>query len=133
MTEINPNNYPGANITIVGRAGGTYEIREFPSGGEQAELSIAVGKGYKNRESGEWVDTGTDWYTLIASPKWAEENWPEIGPGDTVRVDDGRLETRTYLNKDKEPRADLQVRFGTLVVVQAKADKPAAKSNDTPF
>lgn len=130
MTDINPKNFPGANITVVGTAGGEYEIREFPNGGEQAQLSVAVGKGYK--KDGEWVDTGTDWYTLVASPDWASSNWPHVGKGDKVRIDDGRLEARAYLNKDKDARVDLQVRFGTLTVVEAKADRQS-NSNDKPF
>lgn len=125
MTDINPNNYDGANITIVGRAGGEYEVREFPNGGKQAQLTIAVGKGYKDRTSGEWKDTGTDWYSVTATPEYAAENWPAIGSGDKVRVDNGRLEARVYKTKDDDPRVELRITYGTLVVVEAKGDRPA--------
>ena len=120
MTDINPNNYPGSNVVVVGSAGGPVEVRTFPNGGSQAQLSIAVGKGYKDKDTGEWQDKGTDWFTLGASPEYAEQNWPIIGAGDTVRVDNARLEARPYTKNDGTAAVDLQLRFGTVVVVKKK-------------
>lgn len=131
MSDINPNNYDGASATIVGRAGGPFEIREFNNGGSQAQLSIAVGKGYK--KDGEWVDTGTDWYTLTATPEYAEANWPTVGKGDKVRVDDARLELKAFQRNNGEIGVDASLRYGTLVVVEAKGDREAASSGVKPF
>ncbi len=129
--SINPNNYPGANITIVGFAGGEYEVVDFPSGGQQAQLSIGVGKGYKNKQTNEWVDTGTDWYTLTAAVDWAENNWPEVSKGDKVRVDDARLEFKPYKDKQGNPRVEAKLIFGTLVVLEAKSERPARGSQNS--
>jgi single-stranded DNA-binding protein len=125
MSDINPNNFPGANVTVVGKAGGSYEVKSFPNGGEQAQLSIAVGKGYKDKTTGEWKDTGTDWFTLVASVDYAADNWPEIGPGDTVRVDNARQEARPFTRNNGDAAVDLQLRFGTLVVARKKESSPA--------
>lgn len=135
MSDLNPNNYDGARVVIVGRAGGAAEVREFGNGGSQAQLSIAVGKGYKNRDTGEWVDTGTDWYTLTATPDYADENWPAVAKGDKVRVDDAKLEFRPYIRKDGEAGVEARLSYGTLVVVERKSDRPApaASDNDKPF
>jgi len=126
MTDINPNNYDGSNVTVVGRAGGEPEVRTFGNGGSQTQLTVAVSKGYKDRNSGEWKDTGTDWYTVTATPEYADENWPTIEKGDKVRIDNGRLEFRPYLTKDGEARVEARITYGTLVVVEAKGDRPAA-------
>jgi single-stranded DNA-binding protein len=115
MNDINPNNYDGATVTVVGRAGGEPQSK-FE--GKVVELSIAVGKGYK--KDGEWVDTGTDWYTLSATPQWAEENWPQVGKGDKVRVDGARLESREYTKRDGGAGLALNLRYGDLRVVEAK-------------
>lgn len=131
---INPNNYPGTNITLVGTAGGAVDIRTLGSS-SVAQLSVAVGKGYKNAAK-EWVDTGTDWYTLSASPEYARENWPEVGSGDRVRIDDARLELKPYLTKAGEARVDAQLRWGTLTVVESKSSRgntSVGSSADTPF
>jgi single-stranded DNA-binding protein len=126
MSDVNPKNFDGATVTLVGRAGGPAEIKEFANS-KQAQLSIAVGKGYKNKTTDEWVDTGTDWYTLTASADYAEENWPDVGKGDKVRVDDARLELKGYTNKDGVVGLDATLRFGTIVIVEKKADASSDK------
>lgn len=118
MTNINPNNYDGANVTVVGRAGGEPTRKDFDSGSSITELSIAVGKGYK--KDGEWVDTGTDWYTLTATADYAADNWPPVGKGDKVRVDGARLETRPFDRKDGSHDKALVLKYGELTVIQAK-------------
>lgn len=116
--DVNPNNYDGAQVTIVGRAGGPVNVKEFQGGGSVAELSIAVSQGYK--KDGDWVDTGTTWYTLQAAANYAADNWPEVGKGDKVRVDDAKQETRTYSKKDGGEGLQITLKFGTLSVVEAK-------------
>ena len=123
----NPNNFSGATVSIVGQAGGPYEVKTFGNGGSQAQLSIAVGKGYK--KDGEWVDTGTDWYTLTAQTEYAEANWPNVEKGDKVRVDDSRLELKGYPKNDGTVGVEALLKYGTLVIVDKKgsgstADKP---------
>src|SRR5687767_10698689 len=130
MNDINPNNYDGANITIVGRAGGPAERKDFAGGGAITELSIAVGKGYK--KDGEWVDQGTDWYTLVAAPDYAAEHWPPVGKGDKVRIDNGRFETRAFDRKDGSHDKALTIRFGDLSIIESKGNAPAASEGD-PF
>lgn len=119
MSDTNPKNFDGATVTLVGRAGGPVEVKEFKSS-SQAQLSIAVGTGYKNKQTDEWVDTGTNWYTLTATADYARDNWPAVGKGDKVRVDDARLELKGYVKKDGEAGVDATLRFGTLVIVEVK-------------
>lgn len=123
MSEINSNNYDGASAVIVGRAGGPVEVKSFGNGAEQAQLSIAVSKGYKNKQTDEWVDQGTDWYTLTATADYADSNWPDVQKGDKVRVDDARLELKGFIKKDGTAGVDATLRFGTLVIIEAKADR----------
>lgn len=131
MSEINSKNYDGSSVVVVGRAGGPVEIKSFDKGGSQAQLSIAVGKGYK--KDGEWVDTGTDWYTLTATADWANQNWPNVGKGDKVRVDDARLEFKPYLKRDGEAGVEATLRYGSLVIVEAKGERAAAAAEVAPF
>lgn len=129
MSDINSNNYPGATAVIVGTAGGPYEVRDFGNGGSQAQLSIAVGKGYKDKKTDQWVDTGTDWYTLTATPDWAEQNWPNVDKGDKVRVDDARLELKGYKKNNGEIGVDATLRYGTLALVESASSRKSASNN----
>ncbi len=115
----NPQNYVGSTVSVVGYAAGPYEVKKVGSS-ELAELSIAVGKGYKNRQTNEWVDQGTDWYTLQATADYASDNWPEVGKGDKVRVDNARLEARPFDRKDGSHDKALVLKYGDLRVIQAK-------------
>lgn len=131
MSDINPQNYPGANITIVGFAGGETKVKEFNGGGSQAELQVGVGKGYKNRDSGEWVDKGTDWYTLVGAADYAADNWPYVQKGDKVRIDNARVEARPYTKNNGEPGVELTLRFGTVVVVEAASERQTGGQRPT--
>lgn len=129
MSDINPKNIDGTTVVIVGRAGGPVEVKEFAKG-SQAQLSIAVGTGYmkgKGTPDQEWVDTGTNWYTLTAQADYAAQNWPDVQAGDKVRVDEGRLELKGYVRNNGEAGVDATIRFGTLVIVERKG---AGKSSD---
>lgn len=131
MSNINEKNYDGAYVSIVGNAGGPVEIKKFQNGGSQAQLGIGVGTGYKKGD--EWVDTGTNWYTLTATEEWADKNWPDIEAGDKVRVDDARLEFKSYSKKDGSPGVEAGLRYGSIVVIRAKADRPAPSQDVAPF
>ena len=125
MSEINSKNFVGANVVVVGVAGSAPEVTSFKNGGNQTSLSIAVSTGYKKDD--EWVDTGTNWYTLTAKKEYADANWPDVQAGDKVRVEDARLELKAYAKKDGTPAVEARLKFGSLVVVEAKADRPASK------
>ena len=119
MSDINPNNFEGATVTLVGHAGDDVQFKSFDNGGSVAELSIAVGQGYK--KDGQWVSTGTTWYRLIANGDYADNNWPTIHKGDKVRLDEGRLETRDFPRKDGTTGQAFEVRFGNLSVIESKS------------
>lgn len=124
---VNENNYPGANVTVVGTAAGPYEVREIgQTGAQQAQISIAVSKGYRNKTTNEWVDQGTDWYTLTSSVAHAEENFVGISKGDTVRVDDAKLTLRTFLKKDGTAGVDAKLQFGYVTIVKKKEQTESA-------
>lgn len=134
MSDINSKNYDGASAVIVGRAGGPVEIKTFDKGASQAQLSVAVGKGYKNKTTNEWVDQGTDWYTLTATEDYANQNWPEVNKGDKVRIDDARLELKGFVKNNGEAGVEATLRYGTLVIVEAKSARAAsASAEDQPF
>lgn len=117
MTNVNPNNYDGARAFVVGRAGGEPKERNGFT-----ELSVAVSQGYK--KDGEWVDIGTAWYTFSASSDYADQNWPEVGKGDKVRIDDAKLEVREYTKNDGSTGRDNRLTYGTLTVLESKQDTP---------
>lgn len=129
MSETNPNNYEGATVTIVGRAGGEAKVPAYDKDNSSGvlELSIAVSQGYKKND--EWVDTGTTWYVHSAAGEHAQA-LAVVGKGDKVRLDDARLETREFTRKDGTTGQVFNTRYGTLVVLEQKSDSGASSSGD---
>ena len=136
MTEaINPQNYVGANVTIVGHAGNAAQNPAYDKEGTRGilELSIGVGEGYK--KDGEWVDTGTTWYIYTASGEYADQ-LRNVGKGDKVRVDNARLEAREFKRKDESIGQQFGVRFGSLTIIESKGNAQPVDDgfgSDAPF
>lgn len=126
---VNPNNYPGVTATIVGTAGAAAEYPAYDKSGERGykQVRIAVGEGYKNKQTGEWVDQGTTWYTYEAHQ---DGEISTVGKGDKVRIDEARLSTREFERKDGSTGQAFEARFGTLTVLESKS---AGVADDTPF
>ncbi len=119
----NPNNYEGATVSVVGRAGGEPE-EVFD--GRTTRFNIAVGQGYK--KDGEWVDTGTVWYTVQAATDYAEQHWPEIAAGDKIRIDDAKQEVRVFAKNNGDPGVELRLSYANVKVIERKADRVAANT-----
>jgi single-stranded DNA-binding protein len=120
----NPNNYEGATVTVVGKAGGAPE-EVFD--GKTTRFSVAVNQGYK--KDGEWVDTGTVWYTVQGATDYAEQHWPDIEAGDKVRVDDAKLEVRLFSKNDGSPGVELRLSYAGIKVIERKSEREKVSSN----
>lgn len=120
MTDFKPSR---ATVNVVGTVGSVQSKFD----GKQTEVSIAVGKGYKDKTTDQWVDKGTDWYTFITRGDWqAQVQDLALQPGDRVEVVDAKLEHREYEKRDGSPGIACDLNFGTLTVLERKADRPAS-------
>jgi hypothetical protein len=118
---VNENNYIGASATVVGYAASEARPPAYDKDGSKGvlEISIPINEGYK--KDGEFVQTGTTWYTYSAAGDYAA-TLKSIHKGDKVRVDDAKQEVREYTNKDGEKVKAISLRFGSIAVIEAKSD-----------
>lgn len=116
--EQNPNNYDGATVTLVGRAGADSEFPAYDKEGTRglSQVRVAIGQGYKDKNTNEWKDTGTVWYTVTGRT----DDIGHVRKGDKVRLDDARLEAREFERKDGTTGQAFETRFGTLTVLEVK-------------
>lgn len=123
MTTINPNNYPGTAATIVAYAAGEARFPAYDKEGTRGvlELSLPVDEGYT--KDGEWVKTGTTWYTYSASGEYADA-LREVGKGDKVRIDGAKQEVREY-EVNGEKRLGIGLRFGNFAILERKGSRQA--------
>ena len=125
MADFKPSR---ATVTIVGNVGQVNSKFD----GTLVEATVAVSKGYKNKDTAEWVDTGTDWYTVIARGDYTS-TLLDLEPGDRVEVVDAKLEHREYPKNDGTTGVSYDLNFGTVVVLERKADKQPVGASASGF
>lgn len=98
----------GIRATVVGNLTSDPDVRAVGAS-SVANFDIAVNDGYRDKDSGEWVEKGT---THVRAAIWASiaENVGEtLRKGDEV-VCTGSLATETYKNKEGQERTALVLR-----------------------
>ena len=50
-------------VQIIGRIGNNVEIRTLSNGGKVANFTVATDEGYRNKQTGEWVDR-VEWHRV---------------------------------------------------------------------
>jgi len=127
----NPNNYVGVSATIVGYLAKDPAPPAYDKDGSKGviEISIPINEGYK--KDGEFVKTGTTWYTYSAAGDYAD-NLRSLSKGDKVRIDEAKQEVREYKAKDGTDKMGISLRFGQLTVLES-ANKDDPTNLDVPF
>lgn len=130
---VNENNYIGANATVVGYAASDARTPAYDKDGSRGilEVSIPVNEGYK--KDGEFVQTGTTWYTVTGASDYAQNVLAPIKKGDKIRVEDAKQEVREYKDKDGNTKLGITLRFGTVTVVESKSDGFTPDAGDESF
>lgn len=115
----NPNNYRGITATIVGYASADAGFPAFDKQGKRgiSEVRVPIGHGYKDKQSGDWKETGTTWVTVTGRT----DDIGQIRKGDLIRVDDAKFESREFTRKDGSIGQAFQTSFGTVTVLESKS------------
>jgi hypothetical protein len=114
----NPDNRIGASLTLVGYTAAEARFPAYDKEGTKGvlELSIPINEGYT--KDGEFVKTGVTWYTYSAAGDYADA-LKEIPKGSKVRIDDAKLEVRSYKDREGVEKLGHSLRFGTITVLEA--------------
>ena len=87
-------------VILLGHLGRDAETRFTPSGVAVSRFSVATNWRVKDNATGEWKDQ-TDWHNVVL---WRQENLAQyLTKGKQVYVE-GRLQTRSYEDKDGNKR-----------------------------
>ena len=117
----NENNYLGATASIVAYAAGPARVPAYDKEGTRGvlEVSLPVNEGYK--KDGEFVQTGTTWYTYSGAGEFAENVLSRVQKGDKIRVDDAKQEVREYQDREGNNKLGITLRFGTFTILESKS------------
>ena len=103
-------------VTLIGRTGKEVETVNFENG-TLAKVSLATSDHYTNAK-GEKVEE-TQWHNLVAFGKTAEIMQKYVEKGKEIAVE-GKIQYRTYDDKDGVKRYFTEIRVEELVMVGGK-------------
>ncbi|PII81310.1 hypothetical protein BMH32_01120 [Leucobacter sp. OLJS4] len=98
-------------ISVVGTVATVPKLIRTGAGVPLCSFRLASSERRYDRERGEWVEGGTNWYSITAFRSLAEHSHYSFQKGDRVFVS-GRLRVRSWENKE---------RSGTSVEIEADA------------
>lgn len=132
---INDKNYIGVNTTIVGYAATDPRNPAYDKDGTRGikQIPIAINEGYKPKDGGEFVKTGTTWYDVETTEDFLDDNF--IQKGDKIRVDNARQEVREYTDREGNKKLGITLKFGRISILDGSDGDGSGHgySDDTPF
>ena len=109
-------------VTLMGRLGADPELRYTAAGKAVAELRLATSFGFGEKET-------TEWHRVIVWEKRAEVAGQYLHKGSPVYIE-GRIQTRTYDDKDGNKRYITEIVAHDLQLL-GKASDRAEDENET--
>ncbi len=113
-------------VMLLGHLGKDAETKFTPNGISRSTFTIATNRRWKDQQSGEWKEE-TEWHNVIL---WRGENLANyLLKGKQVYVE-GRLQTRSYEDKDGQKRYFTEVVADDLILLGGKGDSGGAPIGD---
>ena len=105
-------------VILVGHLGKDAETKFTPSGTSLTRFGVATSRRWKDQQSGEWKEE-TDWHNVIM---WKSENFaPYLTKGKQVYVE-GRLQTRSYEDKDGQKKYSTEVVADEVILLGGRGE-----------
>lgn len=133
MSEINPQNYREADLTLVGYTATEPRKPAYDKDGTSGvlEITIPINEGYK--KDGEFIQTGTTWYTYSGAGEFAQSTLAPIAKGTKVRIDGAKQEVREYKDRDGNAKLGITLRFGKLTVLEEPSGGGSSAPSGDPW
>jgi single-strand DNA-binding protein len=115
-------------VILIGHLGKDAETKYTPSGAAATRFSIATSRSWKDQQSGEWKEE-TNWSNVIV---WRQENLANyLLKGKQVYVE-GRLQTRSYDDKDGKKVYATEVVADEVILLGGRGDGEGGMSSGAP-
>ena len=109
-------------VILLGHLGKDAETKFTPSGVAVTNFTLATSRRWKDQQSGEWKEE-TEWHRIVM---WRSENVSNyLLKGKQVYVE-GRLQTRSWEDKDGQKRYTTEVVCDDLILLGGRGDAAPA-------
>jgi single-strand DNA-binding protein len=110
-------------VILVGNLGRDAETRFTPSGVARTTFSIATSRRWKDQQTGEWKEE-TDWHNIVL---WRSENLANYLLKGKQIYCEGRLQTRSYDDKDGNKKYMTEVVADEVILLGGRAEAAGAE------
>lgn len=110
------------HVVLIGRLGRDPEVRYTQSGKAVANFSMATSDGFGEKKT-------TNWHNIVAWGKTAELCKEYLHKGSLVCVD-GRLQNRSWEDKDGNKRSTVEVVANSVTFMDPKGKNGGKKSEN---
>jgi single-strand DNA-binding protein len=108
-------------VFLLGHLGRDAETRFTPQGTAMTRFSVATNRRWKDQQTGDWKEE-TDWHNVVL---WRQENFASfLTKGRQVHVE-GRLQTRSYEDKDGQKKYATEVVADSVILVGGRGEGAA--------
>ena len=125
-------------VILVGNLGADPDIREMPTGGSVARVSIATSDAWKDRVTGESKER-TEWHRVVFFGKRAETVSQYLKKGSKIYVE-GSLRTNKWQDQDGKDRYTTEVIADNFQFLDSRGSLDSSESpnitsasSDDPF
>ncbi len=102
------------NVQLIGHLGANPEVKVMDNGSKLARFAVAINETYINKK-GDKV-TNTQWHNVIAWGNLAGIAETILHKGSRVTID-GKLISRTYIDKQGVKRTSVEIMANELLVI----------------
>ncbi len=113
-------------VILLGRLGRDAETRFTANGASRTTFSVATNRSIKDAQTGEWKEE-TDWHNVVL---WRHENISSFLTKGTQVYVEGRLQTRSYEDKDGKKMYMTEVVGDNVILLSGKGE--GAPGGDEP-
>lgn len=110
-------------VVVIGRLGRDPEVRYLPNGGAAVNISLAVGRKWKDKATGEMKEH-TTWVPFSYFGKTAELIGQYAKKGSQMRAD-GEFSVRKYTDKDGNEKTITEIKGKDFQLLGARSDGDA--------
>jgi single-strand DNA-binding protein len=112
-------------VILLGHLGKDAETKFTPSGTAVSNFTLATNRRWKDQQTGEWKEE-TDWHRCVL---WRSENRANYLLKGTPVYIEGRLQTRSYDDKDGQKRYVTEVVCEDLILLSSRGNEASASSD----
>ncbi|MBI5644176.1 MAG: single-stranded DNA-binding protein [Deltaproteobacteria bacterium] len=115
-------------VFLIGFLGNDPDVRYTPDGTAVANVNLATSE---TRNKNGQKETKTEWHKVVAFGKVAEICGEYLAKGRQVYIE-GKLQTRSWEDKDGNKRAATEIVANTVRLLGKKDDAPKSSKADSP-